>query len=101
MAVLMNACMVMGFKVLVGVRVYIQLCVSLSTRACVSVGVVVWLAASGCGCGCVPTLLAAAVITFLGCFSLSRDLVLALESCVLLGAAAGCDEVELAVEERC
>ena len=64
-----------------------------------SVGAVVWRAASGCGY--VTTLLAAAVITFLGCFSLSRDLVLALESCVLLGAAAGWDEVELAVEERC
>ena len=81
------------------VCVYIQLCVSLSTRVSVSVGVVVWLAASGCGC--VTTLLAAAVITFLGCFSLSRDLFLALESCVLLGAAAGWDEDELALEERC
>ena len=63
----------------------------------VSAGVVVGVAASGCGC--VTTLLAAAVITFLGCFSLSRDLFLALESCVLLGAATGWDEVEL--EERC
>ena len=65
----------------------------------VSAGVVLWLATSGCGC--VPTLLAAAVITFLGCFSLSRDLILALESYVLLGAAAGWDEDALAVEERC
>ena len=64
-----------------------------------SAGVVVGVAASGCGC--VTTLLAAAVITFLGCFSLSRDLVLAVESCLLLGAAAGWDEDDLAVEERC
>ena len=99
MAVLMNACIVMGFKVLVGVRVYIQLCESLSTRASVSVGVVVWVVASGCGC--VPTLLAAAVITSLGCFSLLRDLVLAVESCVLLVAAADWDEDALAMEERC
>ena len=96
MAVLINACIVMGFTVLVGVRVYIQLCVSLSTRVSASVGVVVWLAASGCDC--VTTLLAAAVITFLGCFSLSP---FSLESCVLLAAAAGWDEVELALEERC
>ena len=64
-----------------------------------SVGVVVWLAASGCSC--VTTLLAAAVITSLGCLSVSRDLVLAVESCVLLGAAAGWDEHALALEERC
>ena len=94
----MNACMVMGFKVLVGVRVYIQLCVSLSTRVSVSVGVVVWLGASGCGC--VPTLLAPAVITFFGCFSVSRGLRLAVDSCVLFVAAAGCDGEALALEER-
>ena len=82
-----------------GVRVYIQLCVGLSTRVSVSAGVVLGVTVSGCGCA--TTLLAAAVITSLGCFSLSRDLPLALESCVLLGAAASWDEDELAVEERC
>ena len=76
-----------------------QLCPSVSTRASVSVRVVVWVSASGCGR--VTTLLAGAVITFLGGFSLSRDLILALESCVLLGAAAGWDEDKLAMEERC
>ena len=55
----------------------------------VSVGVVVWFA--GSGCGCVTTLLAAAVITSLGCLSVSRDLVL----------AADWDEDALALEERC
>ena len=68
-------------------------------RVIVSVGVVLGVAASGCDY--MTTLLAAAVITSFGCFSLSRDLVLAVESCVLLGAAAGWDEDELAVEERC
>ena len=68
-------------------------------RVSVSVGVVVGVAASSCGCA--TTLLAAAVITSLGCFSLSRDLILAVESCVLLVAAAGWDEDALALEERC
>ena len=84
---------------LIGVRAYIQLYLSVSTRVSVSVGVVVWVAASGCGR--VRTLLAGAVITLLGGFSLSRDSILALESFVLLGAAAGWDEDELAMEERC
>ena len=65
----------------------------------VSVGVVVAVAASGCGCA--TTFLAAAVITSFGCFSVSRDLLLAVESCVLLVAAAGWAEDALAVEERC
>ena len=65
----------------------------------VSVGVLVWFAASGCGC--VTTPLAAAVITSLGCLTVSRDLVLALESRVLVVAAAGWDEDALALEERC
>ena len=64
-----------------------------------SVGVVAGAAASGCGCAI--TLLAVTVITSLGCFLLSRDLLSAVESCVLLVAAAGWDEDELAVEERC
>ena len=65
----------------------------------VSVGVVVGVAASSCGYA--TTLLAATVITSFGCFSLPRDLVLAVESCVLLVAAAGCDEDAVALEERC
>ena len=65
----------------------------------VSVSVVVGVAASNCDS--VTTLLVAAVITSLGCLSLSRDLVLAVESCVLLVAAAGWDEDALALEERC
>ena len=65
----------------------------------VRVGVVVGAAASSCGCA--TTLLAAAVTTFLGCFSLSRNLVLAVESCVFLVAAAGWDEDALVLEERC
>ena len=65
----------------------------------VSAGVVVGVAASGCGCA--KTVLEAAVIISLGCLSLSRNLVLAVESCVLVVAAAGWDEDELALEERC
>ena len=65
----------------------------------VSAGVVVGVAASGCGC--VTTLLVAAVITSFGCLSVSRDLLLAVELCVLLVAAAGWDEDALALEERC
>ena len=64
----------------------------------VSVGVVVEVAASGCGCA--TTLLAAVVITFFGCFSVSRGLRLAVDSCVLFVAAAGCDGEALALEER-
>ena len=64
-------------------------------RVSVSVGVVVRVAASSCG------VRHAAAITSLGCFSLSRDLILAVESCVLLVAAAGWDEDALALEERC
>ena len=64
-----------------------------------SAGVVLGVTASGCGCA--TTLLVAAVITCFGCLSLSRDLVLAMEPCVLLVAAAGWDEDALALEERC
>ena len=65
-------------------------------RVSVSVGVVVGVTASGCGCATTP--LAAAVITCFGCFLLSCDLILAVDSCVLLVAAAGWDADELAVE---
>ena len=65
----------------------------------VSVGVVVGIAASGCGCA--TTLLAAAVITSFGCFSVTCDLLLAVDLYVLLVAAAGGDEDVLALEERC
>ena len=68
-------------------RVRLIVCVSRSMRVRVSVSVVVGVAASNCDS--VTTLLVAAVITSLGCFSLSRDLVLAVESCVFLVAAAG------------
>ena len=68
-------------------------------RVSVSVGVVVGVA--GSGCGCVTTLLAAAVTTSFGCFSLSRDLILAVDSCVFLVAAVGWDEDALALEEHC
>ena len=68
-------------------------------RVSVSVGVVVEVA--GSGCGCVATLLAATVITSFGCFLLSRDLILAVDSCVFLVAAAGWDEDVVALEEHC
>ena len=68
---------------------------------CVSVSVGIVAGAAASGCRCAITLLAAAVITSFDCFSLSRDLILAVESCVLLVAAAGWDEDALALEERC
>ena len=46
-------------------------------------------------------LLAAAIITCFGWFLLSCDLILAVDSCVLLVAAAGWDADALALEERC
>ena len=60
----------------------------------VSVSVVVRVASSGCGCE--TTLLTAVFITSVGCF-----LLLALDSCVLLVAAAGRDADALAFEKRC
>ena len=68
-------------------------------RVSVSAGVVLGVTASGCGYATI--LLAAAVITCFGCFLLSCDLILAVDSCVLLVAAAGWDADELAVEGRC
>ena len=64
-----------------------------------SVGVVVRVAASSCGCA--TTLLAAAVITSLSCFSISCDLLLAVESCVLLVVVAGWNEGASALGDRC
>ena len=49
---------------------------------------------------CDNSFLAAVVITFFGCFSVSRGLRLAVDSCVLFVAAAGCDGEALALEER-
>ena len=40
-------------------------------------------------------------ITCFGCFLLSRDFLLAVDSCVLLVAAAGWDDDAVALEEHC
>ena len=65
----------------------------------VSVGVVVGVAASGCGCA--TTLSAAAVITSFGCFLVTCDMLLAVDSYVLIVVADGWDADMVALEERC
>ena len=68
---------------------------------CVSVSVGVVAGGAASGGDCVITPLAANVVTSLGCFLLSRDLVLSVDSRVFLVAAAGWDEYALALGERC